>query len=88
MNFSEYREAIFKARSIPFKATSAIVERQTVALEMAVARLNLLISEATNSIGQVDAVLYRVQRQNILALQYTEIQNRCVENRYQRIGSR
>ena len=85
MNFSEYREAIFKARSIPFKATSAILERQTVALEMAVARLNLLISEATNSIGQVDAVLYRVKRQNTLALQYTEIRNRCVENRYQRL---
>ena len=75
MNFSEYKEAIFKARSIPFKATSAIVERQTVALEMAVVRLNLLISEATNSIGQVDAVLYRVKRDNILALLETLAQN-------------
>ncbi|MDP6599278.1 MAG: hypothetical protein QGI86_25955 [Candidatus Poribacteria bacterium] len=75
MNFSEYREAIFQARSIPFKATSAIVERQTVALEMAVARLNLLISEATNSLGQVDAVLYKVKRHNILALLETLAQN-------------
>ena len=75
MNFSEYREAIFQARSIPYKATSAILERQTVALEMAVARLNLLISEATNSIGQVDAVLYRVKRQNILALLENLAQN-------------
>ena len=75
MNFSEYKEAIFKARSIPFKATSSIMERQTVALEMAVARLNLLISEATNSIGQVDAVLYRVKRDNILALLETLAQN-------------
>ena len=74
MNFSEYREAICKARSIPYKATSAILERQTVALEMAVARLNLLISEVTNSVGQVDVLLYSVKRQNILALQYTEIQ--------------
>ena len=39
MNFSEYKEANFKALSIPYKATSAILERQTVALEMAVARL-------------------------------------------------
>ena len=68
MNFSEYREAIFKARSIPYKATSAILERQTVALEMAVAGLNLLISEATNSLGQADVVLYRVKRHNISAL--------------------
>ena len=75
MNFSEYREAIFQARSIPYKATSAILERQTVALEMAVARLNLLISEATNSIGQVDAVLYKVKRDNILALLETLAQN-------------
>jgi hypothetical protein len=75
MIFSEYREAIFKARSIPFKATSSIMERQTVALEMAVARLNLLISEATNSLGQVDAVLYRVKRDNILALLETLAQN-------------
>ena len=75
MNFSEYREAIFKARSIPFKATSAILERQTVALEMAVAKLNLLISEATNSLGQVDVVLYKVKRQNILALLETLAQN-------------
>ena len=75
MNFSEYKEAIFKARSIPFKATSSIVERQTVALEMAVARLNLLISEATNSLGQVDAVLYKVKRHNILALLETLAQN-------------
>ena len=75
MNFSEYREAIFKARSIPFKATSAIVERQTVALEMAVVRLNLLISEATNSLGQVSIVLYRAKRQNILALLETLAQN-------------
>ena len=75
MNFSEYREAIFKARSIPFKATSAIVERQTVALEMAVARLNLLISESTNSLGQVSIVLYRVKRDNILALLEALAQN-------------
>ena len=25
MNFSEYKEAIFKARSIPYKATSAML---------------------------------------------------------------
>ena len=75
MNFSEYREAIFKARSLPFKATSAILERQTVALEMAVARLNLLISETTNSLGQVSIVLYRVKRHNILALLETLAQN-------------
>ena len=66
---------IFKARSIPYKATSAILERQTMALEMAGARLNLLISEATNSLGQVDGVLYRVKRQNILALLETLAQN-------------
>ena len=41
---------------------------------MVVARLNLLISEMTNSVGQVDVLLYSVKRQNILALQYTEIQ--------------
>ena len=75
MNFSEYRAAIFKARSIPFKATSSILERQTVALEMAVARLNLLISEATNSLGQVSIVLYRAKRHNILALLETLAQN-------------
>ena len=75
MNFSEYKEAIFKARSIPYKATSAILERQMVALEMAVARLNLLISEVTNSVGQVDAVLYKVKRHNILALLETLAQN-------------
>jgi len=75
MNFSEYKEAIFKARPIPFKATSAILERQTVALEMAVARLNLLISEATNSLGQVSIVLYRAKRDNILALLETLAQN-------------
>ena len=46
-----------------------------MALEMAGARLNLLISEATNSLGQVDGVLYRVKRQNILALLETLAQN-------------
>ena len=39
------------------------------------ARLNLLISEATNSIGKVSIVLYKVKRQNILALLETLAQN-------------
>ena len=51
------------------------MERQTIALEMAVAKLNLLISEVTNSIGQVDVLLYKVKRQNILALLETLAQN-------------
>jgi hypothetical protein len=42
---------------------------------MAVAKLNLLISEVTNSIGQVDVLLYKVKRQNILALLETLAQN-------------
>ena len=42
---------------------------------MAVARLNLLISEVTNSVGQVDVLLYSVKRQNILASLETLVQN-------------
>ena len=42
---------------------------------MAVARLNFLISERSNSAGQVDVFLYSAKRQNILASLETLAQN-------------
>ena len=40
MNLSEYKGAIFKSRSIPYKATTTALDQQVIILEMAVSHTN------------------------------------------------